>query len=116
MCFWPQYPLACPRTLRRFLRACTDRLTRGISVALLALSRLRQPEQLAHLADVRAVDRVILSEAPLALRALLLEVVALHRVPAHQATRSGHLEPLLRSRARLLLRHSLLPPSPRRRP
>src|SRR3712207_7189899 len=45
------------------------------------------------------------TEAALALRRLVLEIVALHRVAAHQLPRPADLEALLRSAHRLLLWH-----------
>src|SRR5262249_58228021 len=53
--------------------------------------------------DVRRRDGLVLTERALALRALPLQVVALHRVPAQQLARPRHLEPLLRRAVRLLL-------------
>ena len=67
--------------------------------------RLPQPQQALDGRHVRLGDRLVLAEAALTLRALVLEVVALHRVAADQLARSAHLEALLRSASRLHFRH-----------
>src|SRR6188474_2048180 len=68
------------------------------------------PEQPLDLARVLRGDRLVARERALALGALLLEVVALHRMTAQQLAAAGHLEALLRCFVRLLLRHLLSPP------
>jgi hypothetical protein len=83
--------LARSSTLRRFLRAGTDRLTRGMRY-LLALP----PEQAARLVDVGPVHGMVTAEAATPLGGLLLEFVALHGMAPQDAARAGDLEPLLR--------------------
>src|SRR5206468_4265781 len=68
------------------------------------------PQQAPHLALVLARDGLVARERALPLGALLLEVVALHRVPTEQLAAAGHFEALARCFVRLLLRHLLSPP------
>src|ERR1044072_2509130 len=68
------------------------------------------PEQPLDLACVLRSDRLVVRERALALGALLLEVVALHRVAGAHLAAAGQLEALLRCSLRLLLRHLLSPP------
>src|SRR6266508_4060072 len=68
---------------------------------------LLAPEETLDFALIGALDVLISTKTTLALGRLLPEVVALHRLPAQELPRSGHLEPLLRSAVSLLLWHLL---------
>src|SRR6266545_353334 len=75
---------------------------------------LRLAENLAPLLEdphVGLVDRGVLSETPLALRGLLLQVVALHCAAPQQLAAGGDLKPLLDAARRFRFRH--LASSPR---
>src|SRR6185437_9627989 len=79
------------------LLACVDRT--------LDARHLRPPQLAVDDLRVRLRDRVVLTEPPLLLRRLVLQVVTLIRRPARQLPGARHLELLLRPRVRLLFRH-----------
>src|SRR3954453_19808597 len=89
--FRPKYPEALSRTSRRFFRAWTLRLTRGIGPPPLA-----QPEEAQGLPAVAGGHRLILRELAPALRRHLAPQVALHRLAALQLAGRGQLHALLR--------------------
>src|SRR5262249_36697524 len=91
----------------RLLEHLAVLLARG-NRSLDAWHRLRPPEKALDVPRIGVGDRLFATERPLPLRGLLLELVALHRVPAQELPRPRHLEPLPRGLVCLLLWHSSL--------